>query len=132
MTNGILSIVDRKGRYMGMQHIARAYLGGICIDISTQGPDNNPTAVIVTVYDEADRGKKLEDINYSATKADYNRNAIPDMFSCLLYKATTGFEIDKRLKNGTVYRIYNNGAFQRITYEEFKAENTVFKITCPE
>ena len=67
---GVLSIVDHKGRYIGMQSTARAYLHGVCIDISTQGSDDNPTAVVVTVYDAKDRGRKLEEINYSSIKAD--------------------------------------------------------------
>ena len=98
-SDGTLSIVDRKGRYMGMQNIAGGFLSGCCIHISTQGPENNPTAVIITVYDKDDAGKNFEDINFSALKAEYDRNATPSMFSMMLSRATANFDYDKKYKD---------------------------------
>ena len=126
-SDGTLSIVDRKGRYMGMQYVANGYLSGNCIHISTQGPENNPTAVIITVYDKDDAGKNFEDINFSAMKADYNKYATPDMFSVLLYNATTSFNRDKKCIRGTCYRICdNNGRTHKVSSETFDNPNIDF------
>ncbi len=122
--NGILSITDPKGRYMGMQDIASGYLTGRCIDITTQGPKDNPTAVVVTVYAEEDKRKKLKVIkNFTRMKADYEENATPEKFSTLLYNATISFDINKRLNRGKLYQIYSNGLYLDITREEFYDEN---------
>lgn len=119
---GILSITDHKGRYMGMQDIASGYLSGRCIDISTQGPDDNPTAIVVIVYAEEDRGKNLQEINFSATKGDYERYATPKMFSVLLDKATIKFDYGKRHNKGTTYYALACGKRYNITAEEFNDE----------
>ena len=122
--NGILSITDHKGRYMGMQDIASCYLTGRCIDISTQGPKDNPTAVVLTVYAEEDRGKKLKNIKtFTAMKADYEENATPEKFSTLLYNVTSSFDINKMLNRGKLYQIYSDGLYLDITREEFYDEN---------
>jgi len=118
-SDGTLSIVDRKGRYMGMQNIAEGFLTKRCIHISTQGPEDNPTAVIITVYDKEDAGKNFEDINFSALKAEYDRNATPSMFSMMLSRATANFDYDKKYNNGTCYRFYRNGRSKDISLETF-------------
>lgn len=126
-SDGTLSIVDRKGRYMGMQNIAGGFLSGCCIHISTQGPEDNPTAVIITVYDKEDAGKNFEDINYSAMKADYNKYATPNMFPVLLYNVTTSFNRDKKCIRGTCYRICdNNGRTHKVSSETFDNPNIDF------
>ena len=125
-SKGILSIVDRKGRYMGMQNIAEGFLTERCIHISTQGPEDNPTAVIITVYDKEDAGKNFEDINFSALKAEYDRNATPSMFSVMLSCATANFDYDKKYNNGTCYRFYRNGDFRDVSPEMFNNPDTDF------
>ena len=40
----------------------------------------------------------LEDINFSALKAEYDRNATPSMFSMMLSCATANFDYDKKYK----------------------------------
>ncbi len=127
--NGILSITDHKGRYMGMQDIASCYLTGRCIDISTQGPKDNPTAVVLTVYAEEDRGKKRKNIKeITAMKADYSENATPDKFSTLLYNATGAFDINKMFTRGKVYLLYSNGLYEDITREDFLDDTvTIFE-----
>ena len=127
-SKGTLSIVDRKGRYMGMQNIAGGFLSGCCIHISTQGPENNPTAVIITVYDKDDAGKNFEDINFSAMKADYDENATPRSFVTILKSATRHYAIKKRLGDETLkYCIYaNNGLVYSVSYETFDNPNIDF------
>ena len=125
-SKGTLSIVDRKGRYMGMQNIAGGFLSGCCIHISTQGPENNPTAVIITVYDKDDAGKNFEDINFSALKGEYDRYATPSMFSMMLSRATANFDYDKKYNNGTCYRFYRNGDFRDVSPEMFNNPDTDF------
>lgn len=116
--SGILSITDHKGKYMGMQDIASCYLTGVCIDISTQGSDDNPTAIVIIVYDEEDRFKNLEDINFSAVKGDYKRNA------------KMNFSYDKEKENGICYRIFaNNGFDYDVSLETFNNPDINFS-TC--
>ena len=92
--NGILSIQDPKGRYMGMQDIATGYLTGRNINICTQGPKDDPTAIIVEVSAEEDNFSKNKNKAVSRMKGDYEDNATPNKFKTLLYNATISFDID--------------------------------------
>lgn len=127
---GILSITDHKGRYMGMQDIASQFLTGRCIDISTQGPDNNPSAIVITVYDEKDKYKNFEDINFSAIKGDYERWATPQMFCILLQEAGRLFDWDQIHQKGTCFYIRTNHlSSTAVTREEFYKETTDFSLS---
>ena len=127
---GILSITDHKGRYMGMQNIASQFLTGRCIDISTQGPDDNPSAIVIIVYDEKDKRKDLADVSFSAIKGDYERWSTPDMFCMLLKDAEANFEWDKSHGKGTCYYIRTNHlSTSEVTCEEFYEETTDFSLS---
>lgn len=118
--NGILSIQDPKGRYMGMQDIASQFLTGRNINISTQGPKEDPKAVVVEVSAEEDKFSKEEDKTYTRIKADYKQNSTPQGFLTFLKNATTNFDADKLFNAGNTYRVYNNnGLNQDVTPEEF-------------
>jgi len=127
---GILSITDPKGRYMGMQDVAGGFLTGTCVDISIQGPANKPTCVVVTVYAEEDRGKKLEEIRTIAVKADYERHSTPMAFSLLLKFAKSYFKLAEMENLSTGYHYYmygNNGYGYELTPEVFHDPNYTWK-----
>ena len=126
-SDGILSIQDPKGRYMGMQDVASGFLTKKNINISTQGPKEDPTAIVLEVSAKEDEFVKEEDKTYTRMKADYKKNATPDMFSVLLYNATTSFNRDKKLNRGNTYRISdNNGRTAKVTPEEFYTDTYNF------
>ena len=129
--NGILSIQDPKGRYMGMQDIATGYLTGRNINICTQGPKDDPTAIIVEVSAEEDKFTKEEDKSISRMKGDYKKNATPKMFSILLNNAAKSFDIDKKYNRGNTYKLYNNGFYKDITQEEFYIDTCDFRLNKP-
>ncbi len=124
---GILSIQDPRGRYVGMQNIANDFLTGRNIDISTQGPKEDPTAVVVEVSAEEDKFIKEEDKTYTRIKGDYKKHANPNMFSVLLNNAITSFDMDKKHNRGNTYRISDNsGNKVQITPEEFYTDTYDF------
>ncbi len=127
-SDGILSIRDPKGRYMGMQDVASGFLTERNIDISTQGPKEDPTAIVLEVSAKEDEFVKEEDKTYSRIKADYKKNATPSMFSMLLSRATANFDYDKDHKNGNTYRIYNNGRHKDVTPAEFYTDTCDFRL----
>ena len=127
--NGILSIQDPKGRYMGMQDIATGYLTGRNINICTQGPKDDPTAIIVEVSDEEDKFSKKKNKAVSRMKGDYEDNATPNKFKTLLYNATASFDIDKMLNRGNTYKLYDNGLYEDVTREEFYTDTFNFSTS---
>ena len=127
--NGILSIQDPKGRYMGMQDIATGYLTGRNINICTQGPKDDPTAIIVEVSAEEDNFSKNKNKAVSRMKGDYEDNATPNKFKTLLYNATISFDIDKRFNRGNTYKLYDNGLYEDVTREEFYTDTFNFSTS---
>ncbi len=126
--NGILSIVDHRGRYMGMQDVAGGFLTGVCIDISTQGPDDNPTAVVITVYDKEDAGKNFEDIKFVTTmKADYEKTATQLGFKIFVEAAKNTYYMNRKYnKKGAYYYVCTGIERYRVTSETFNNPNLDF------
>lgn len=135
---GILTINDPRGRYMGMQHVARNFLNNKNIDISFLGPAECPTAVVLTltVYPSSKEDEEREvqecvkrraaDPSYRRSeeeirqdyqkrrmvvmhmKADYYKNANSEFFANLLSKASTVLTSDYRRGRYSTYDIYYN------------------------
>ena len=159
---GILTINDPRGRYMGMQHVARNFLNNRNIDISFLGPAECPTAVVLTltVYPSSKEDEEREvqecvkrraaDPSYRRSeeeirqdyqkrrmiamhmKADYFKNASPELFATLLSVASTTLKADQLLSRYGTYNVYyNNGKHSRCTKEEFYSDAADFTYIKP-
>ena len=142
---------------MGMQSVARNFLIGMNIDISFLGPAECPTAVVLTltVYPSSKEDEEREvqkcvkrraaDPGYRRTeeeirqdyqkrrmiamhmKADYFKNASPELFATLLSTASTVLTFDYRQGRYSTYDIYyNNSLCDDCTKEEFYSDTTDF------
>ena len=81
MQRGILSITDPRGKYMGMQTLARNFLGmgndAKDIDISFLGPAEKPVAVVLAISDAMVRNN---DPLTTYVKGDYFFNSTDENF----------------------------------------------------
>ncbi len=125
---GTLSIDDSKGKYAEMQNIAKDFLVGRCIEISTQGyleteDVDKRTAIVITVYGEEDKLKDLKSRTFFAMKADYDKYATPQLFFSLLDTATWRFDCNKKANKGAEYGLYiGDKSLMNLTYEDFSDE----------
>ena len=123
INKGVLSIQDPKGKYMGMQNVARNFLINQNIGISTQGPKEAPDSVVIEITKSSDKPIPEEKQHTMRMKADYLKNATPEFFANMLSKATTIFTSDDRRNRGDTYNIYyNNGICDDLTKEQFYNE----------
>ena len=110
------------------QNIAKDFLVGRCIEISTQGYleteyVDKRTAIVITVYGEEDRFKDLNSRTFLAMKADYDKYATPQLFFSLLDTATWSFDRNKKANKGAEYGLYVGDKFLvNLTYEDFSDE----------
>ena len=120
-----LTINDPEGKYALMQDVAKNFLDGRCIEISSQHIMQNEsvvkqTAVVITVYSQKDKHKEPEDRLFFAMKADYDKNATQQLFSDLLETAIWGFDNNKRANKGSTYNLCIGKNFlMGLTREEF-------------
>ena len=114
-SRGVLTINDPCGRYVGLQSVARHFLTGQNIDISYVGPAEKPTAIVLKLTPT--RGNKEVAMHM---KADYFKNATPELFATLLSKALNRMTFDEITGKGATYNIYyNNSLTDGCTEEEF-------------
>lgn len=112
---GILTINDPRGKYMGMQNIARNFLTNKNIDISCLGPAEKPTAIVLKLTPIC--GSKEVAMHM---KADYFVNATPELFATLLSRAASRMEVDIMKGSNKTFNIYyNNGTGDYCTEDEF-------------
>ena len=125
LQRGILSITDPRGKYMGEQTTARAFLLGRDIDISYLGPKEHPTAVVIAFSDVLERNQPDQLVTY--IKADYFKYSGIEMFRLLLSMADSHYRFNRLMRNTrnpppyrSIYCIcYNNGRRRDVTKEEF-------------
>ena len=123
MSKGILSIQDPKGRYIGLQNVARSYLNRQNIDISTLGPKDEPDSVVISISKKGEKPIPAEKQHTMRMKADYLKNATPELFSTLLSQATSTFKADGLKNCGDTYNVYyNNCLTDSVTKEQFYNE----------
>ena len=123
MNQGILSIQDPKGRYVGMQNIARTYLNRQNIDISTLGPKEEPDSVVISISEKRKSPIPKTEQHTMRMKADYIKNATPELFETLLSKATNRFNFDSITNKGDTFNVYyNNSLTDTVTKEQFYNE----------
>ena len=113
---GVLTINDPCGRYMGLQSVARCFLTRQNIDISFLGPAEHPTAIVLKLTPYPSSKPYAMHM-----KADYFKNATPELFSTLLSKATNrmNFNTITNCQHSTYHIYYNNGLTDECTEEEF-------------
>ena len=122
--NGLVSIRDPKGKYLGYQDHFRVYADECDIRMDMVEKEGR-TAIAIEITNCEDRFRKIR--RKTCVIADYYHNADTQRIHALLGICTGHFWSDTRKGNGTTFRCYlNNGLTFPIKKRTYKAIDVDF------